>query len=183
MAASKEKILSAAIAALARKPDSTYSELAVAIGIGRATLYRHFPRRDALIREICLYSLRKIDTELMPIFAQTMTAMDALYAMLEKLIPMGERLHFLSREYAVMEDEEIARIYARQLEALRQMIAWAKQEGGIAMDIPDAWIARVIDSMIYMAWEAIEDGDIARNDAAELVFRTLTTGFAADERG
>ena len=175
----RESIMRSAIAILARNPDITYSELAKAIGIGRATLYRHFPKRDNLIREISLYSLRQVDVEVTPIFAKPLTAMEMLTETLAKLIPMGEQLHFLSREFAVMQDEEIARIYAAQLEGLRQLVRAAKAEGGIAADMPDAWVVRLIDTIIYTAWEAIEAGDVARNDAVELVIRTLNTGLRA----
>jgi len=180
VAESKESIIRAAIGVLAKNPNITYSDLAGGIGIGRATLYRHFPNRDALIHEICLYALKQSEIEMMPILSMNLSAMDTLYAMLEKLIPMGEQLHFLAREYPAMQDEEIARIYEGQLTTLKNMVRAAKAEGGIAPEIPDAWIVRVIDNIIYAAWEAINDGDIARNDAVELVYRTLIDGLRAN---
>jgi len=179
MAESKESIMRAAIGILAKNPHITYSDLAAGIGIGRATLYRHFPNREALLREICLYALKQSEVEMMPVFSMNLSAMDTLYAMLEKLIPMGEQLYFLAREYSALQDEEIVRIYEGQLTTLQNMVRAAKAEGGIAPDIPDAWIVRIIDNIIYAAWEAINDGDIARNDAVELVFRTLIEGLRA----
>lgn len=44
-----EKILDAAIASLSRNADASVSEIAQAAGVGRVTLYGHFPTRDALI--------------------------------------------------------------------------------------------------------------------------------------
>lgn len=179
MATNREAILKAAAAILAKNPNVPYVELAKVIDIGRATLYRHFPKRDDLIRELSLYSLRQIDNEMKSIYDKNLKPLEILYAVLEVLIPMGEQFHFLSRELSLMQDEEIARIYKRQLEELKQLIQFVKQTGEIASDIPDGWIVRVIDTLIYTAWEAVETGDLARNDAVQLVYRTLTTGFCS----
>lgn len=168
---------------LAKRPEVTYSELAKEIGIGRATLYRHFPERADLFRAISLYSLRLVEEQMKPVLDSKMNAMDTLYAALAILVPMGEKFHFLSRELAVMQEEEVARQYQDQLDALQQLIRVAKREGGIAADVPDAWIVRVFDILIYTAWEAMEAGDIARNDAVRLVYRTMFTGFGNAPEG
>ena len=176
-------MLKAAAAVLAKNPNAPYGELAKAIGVGRATLYRHFSKREDLIRELGLYSLRQIDKEMEAIDFKNLKPLEILYAVLEVLIPMGEQFHFLSREFSLAEDKEIARIYQRQMEELEQLIQFAKQAGDIAQDMPETWIARVIDSLIYTAWAAVEDGDLARSDAVGLVYRTLTAGFRPMNKG
>ena len=176
-------MLKAAAAVLAKNPNAPYGELAKAIGVGRATLYRHFPKREELIRELGLYSLRQIDKEMEAIDFKNLKPLEILYAVLGVLIPMGEQFHFLSREFSLAEDKEVARIYQRQMEELEQLIQFAKQAGDIAQDMPETWIARVIDSLIYTAWAAVEDGDLARSDAVGLVYRTLTAGFRPMDKG
>ena len=49
-----EAIVTAAIAVLADAPEATMAEIAAASGIGRSTLYRHFPDRAALVDAISL---------------------------------------------------------------------------------------------------------------------------------
>ncbi|QCW80753.1 helix-turn-helix transcriptional regulator [Streptomyces sp. S6] len=45
-----EKILDAAVDRLTQDPDASVIEIARAAGVGRVTLYGHFPSRDALGR-------------------------------------------------------------------------------------------------------------------------------------
>lgn len=47
----------------------------------------------------------------------------------------------------------------------------------IGLEIPDAWEVMMIDLLVWGAWRGIQDGSIARNDAAQLAFRSLTHGL------
>ena len=48
-------------AVLPRNPGAAMAEIAEKAGVGRATLYRHFPTRDDLIRALALASLSQTD--------------------------------------------------------------------------------------------------------------------------
>ena len=43
--------------------------------------------------------------------------------------------------------------------------------------MPRAWIVRLIDLLIYAMWQAVEEGEVARNDAAALAYRSLVEGL------
>lgn len=45
-------LLDAAARVLGRRPDAAMSDIAEAAGVGRATLYRHFPTRDLLLHGV-----------------------------------------------------------------------------------------------------------------------------------
>ncbi len=178
MNSTKDEILKGAAAVLAKNPGATYAELAESIGIGRATLYRYFAKRDLLIKELTLVSLKEIDEAVQPLIKRDMPSHDLLYAIIEVLIPIGERFHFLSRyEWDIWQDEDVKQIYRRQDEEFAQLIRMMSQEGKIRLDVPITWIVAVFDNLIYTAWESIQDGDIARNEAATLVYRTFMKGF------
>ena len=48
----REVILDAAARVLGRRPDAAMADVADEAGVGRATLYRHFPTRDSLLRGV-----------------------------------------------------------------------------------------------------------------------------------
>ncbi len=174
----KDEILKGAAAVLAKNPGATFAELAEKIGIGRATLYRYFAKRDDLIKALALFSLQEIDEAVRPLLQQAMPSHDLLYAIIEVLIPIGERFHFLSTdEFDVWTDAEVKQVYERQDKELGQLIEFMKQEGKFRLDIPTAWIVAVFDNLIYTAWVSIQDGDIAPNQAPSLVYETLMKGF------
>jgi AcrR family transcriptional regulator len=48
----RDAVLSAAIRVLSERPDASMREIAEASGVGRTTVYRHFPQRDDLVRAL-----------------------------------------------------------------------------------------------------------------------------------
>jgi len=154
------------------------AELAAAIGISRATLYRHFAQREEVIKALAMYSLLQYDKEMNLIDIQNLGPTEKLRAMLDVLLPMGEQFHFLLQKWEVIDDPAIVDIYNRQSEELLRLIQAAKDEGSIALDIPTVWVARSLEALIYAAWQSVQTGDIAGKDASLLVYRTLMDGFS-----
>ncbi len=182
MATTKENILKSASVVLARNPSVTYADLAQQIGIGRATLYRHFAKREDLIKALMIFSLNEIDQVVQPLLAQSLTSEQYLYKMIEVLIPIGERFHFLSQaDWDAWEDDDVKSIYLRQDQEFREVIDYMQKEGKIRTDMPPAWIGAVFNNLIFTASDTLRAGDIARNDAADLVYKTFLTGFGAQD--
>jgi len=177
MPMSKENILKEAAKALNANPSASLAEIAQAIGIGRTTLHRHFPKRDDLIRALIIYSFGLVDEAMEPLNNQDLTATEGLYAVLDTLIKMGDHFHFLSQANSMANDPEILAIYDRQDAEMSALIDAVKAEGVIAQDVPTVWVVELMNSLVYTAWQTIEGGDIARNSATDLAWRTLTKGI------
>lgn len=173
-----DTLLDAAAAVLARNPGASIADVAVRAGVSRATLYRYFPSREALIRTLAIEALRQTDEAVAPLRDQTSSSTETLQLTIGALIPLGERFHFLTTEFGVMGDPEVAEIYERQQSELSNLVEAVKAEGGIAREIPTAWVVTVIDTLIYAAWTAVEEGFIASRDAVDLVNRTLFSGLS-----
>ena len=178
---SREALLAAAASVLAKNPGASLQEIASKAGVGRATLHRHFPARDDLLRELLRDALRQIDAATQHIEEKCATAEEALRELLEAVVPLGDRFHFLWSEPAVADDAEIRETHDRQLREMTKLVEAAKAEGAIAQDIATAWAITVIDMLIYAIWSAVQDGHVARRDAADLSFRTLMHGLAPSD--
>ena len=174
---SKEELLDAAIALLVDNPSASLSEVVKKAGVGRATLYRYFPTREALVKEIALLAIKQTDEAVAPIIAKQLSNQETLREMLEVIVPLGDRFHFLMSESSAYNDPEVTQAYNRQLSDLNTLVEGLKQEGVIALDISNAWAVAAIDSLIWAAWYSVQTGYVAPKEAASLVYRTLTQGL------
>ncbi len=173
----REAILDTATVVLTGSPNASMATLAQASGVSRATLYRHFPSREELVKEISLEAIRLTDNATAPVFEHYQDAEQALREMIEALIPFGDRYHFLANENQAGADPKVADESRRQLSELAEFVDQAKQEGFFAEDLPTRWIVVTIDSAIWTAWHSIHRGILAPSDAAQLVYRTLVDGL------
>lgn len=177
----KDALLSKACEVLAANPGASLETIADAAGVGRATLHRHFGSRHGLIRELAWMAIRENDAAVATIPLDT-SASDILLATLDAMVPLGDRFHFLSRELDVFAEEELAGQLKRQIHELEALVEALKSEGAIAPEVPTAWVVTTIDSLIYSAWHAVQEGHIAARDAPKLVYRTVLEGLGPRER-
>ena len=172
-------ILDAAAVVLAQNPGASIAVIARQAGIGRATLHRYYPKREDLLRALALNAMAQSDAVVLPLYKEDGPKLETLKNIIRAMVPLGAYWHFLSLEYSVMEDEAVKEKYKAQLECLSQLVNEVKAERGLALDVPTAWMVAAIDSLLYAAWMGVEAGAIARNDAADLVIRTLFQGLSS----
>src|SRR3954465_12123081 len=91
----RRTVLDAAVALLAQRPQATMQEVADASGLGRTTVYRHFPRRqdliDALFEEVLREAAEAIDAAL----EAPQTPRRLLCELGPAMVEVGDRYAFL----------------------------------------------------------------------------------------
>ncbi len=171
----RQAILDAAIELLARNRGASLSEIAARAGVGRASLHRHFPSRTDLIAAVVRQCMDETDAATVAAVRDAGSARETLSRLLEAVIPLGDRYHFLA---AVGSDEAGVRArYEVDMEWLARLSGDLKKEGVLAADVPRAWAAAQIDAQIWIAWTEVAAGRLAPADAADLAFRTLLEGL------
>ena len=178
----KQRILRATVRVLNRSPGASLAEIAENSGIGRATVYRYFPNREELLEELALESIRLCDQALQGVGENAGGAAQTLRLTLEALTPLAHHLHFLSVEYGVIKNPEVARGYERQTRETLELLEAMKAEGSLSLDIPTTWARIALDHLLYGAWEAVEAGEIAPKEAANYIYRTFIHGLATPPR-
>ena len=176
---SQEAILVAALELFSSNPGTSLAEVAARAGVGRATLHRHFASREALFRALAISALDAIDEAVDGL--EYADARVSLEQMFERLLPLADRFHFLARVH--VEDPEIDRRYAAQLDDLTALVARLRAEGVVADDVSTAWVVHVIDSLIWTAWSAVADGSVPAKEVASLVMRTFLLGLGGERHG
>jgi AcrR family transcriptional regulator len=174
----KEKLLNFAMIALAKKPTASLNEIAASADVGRATIFRHFKSKKQLIRELFEEAERRLEEATRPILEQNLDTKTTLELIIKVLVPMGASFHFLNSDAIYFESNGIETIYDKQLGLMEELSSRLKNDGIVATDIPKAWVAAVLDSLVYTAWVTISAGDIAPNQAPELVLQSFLKGLA-----
>ncbi len=172
-----ETILTAAIAVLAHAPQATMRDIATASGTGRTTLYRHFPDREALVGAIYERVLNEADEITTGSLrgGEGGDPVEVIAALCVSLAALGDRYRFLERHDAgaAATDPHDVR---RRGEPLRDYLAAAQREGGVAADLGVDWLFGVIVALITEAAVASEEERGARD---EMLRRTVRRVLAA----
>ncbi len=172
---SEKAIIEAGVKVLVSNSSASLTDIASAAGIGRATMYRHFDTREALIRAIAKICLKDVEIALEP--AADLRGKEAFRAIFELLMPLGDRFHFLIHLWSLAEqDEELKRIDAQQIEDLQLLIDDAKSTGELQTGLPTRWVSDFFESTLYAAWGFMQSEGISASEAAKLAQHSFLKG-------
>jgi TetR/AcrR family transcriptional regulator, mexCD-oprJ operon repressor len=175
-----ERIIEAATALLAVNPGASMADIAEASGLVRATLYRHFPTRDDLLRAMYSAALDDALQAILSVNPDEGSATDAIARVVDALLVVGDRYRILSEErrrYPELRGQE-EDVGAPLLALLER----GQRDGELRDDVPLRWLAAALGSLINEALRAVMRGDIDRSEAGKLVTRTFLEPLRADPR-
>ncbi len=174
---SEEAIIEAGIKTLLINPSAGMSEIAAAAGIGRATLYRHFDTREALVRALALKCYEEIDEAWKPY--EHLIGRAAIEKIIDVQMPIANRFRFLGSLWTYVEgDAEIERIETQINEDMNLLFDHAKSMGDIDTNLPTAWITCFFDSTLMAGWMMMETKQTSAEEAATYVKRLFFDGCA-----
>ena len=165
------RIIEAATTLLAVNPGASMAEIAEASGLVRATLYRHFPTRDDLIRAMYAAALDDALMAILSVHPEQGKATDAIARMVDALLVVGDRYRILSEErrgYPELRDKEES-VGAPMI----ALVERGQQSGELRDDLPLRWIVAALGSLVNEALRAVGREDIDRAEAGTLVTRTF----------
>lgn len=171
-------ILDAAVDVLAADPSASLADVARRAGLGRATLYRHFPSREALRDAIRQEALARAEAVLAGAGLDDLTPREGVRRAAEALVPLGMRFRVLLAEGADVDPEFVA-ARDRVLAPLLGLVGRVSAERGGSVN--PAWAGMVITNLLVTAARAADAGVIAPEEAADLVARTLFEGLGSPQ--
>ncbi len=174
----EQSVIEAGFDLLNDSPKASLAEIASHAGVGRATLHRHFAGREDLIRAMAWAAIRKMDEAVEAACADASSYSDALYCMLDALIPLGDRYRFLMHE-PVADHPDLAAEFDKQQRETHEMVEAAKKEGLFDGNVPTSWIVHAYESLLYAAWESVKAQQSTPSQASGLAWRTLTQGLGS----
>ncbi len=146
------RIVEVAARLLGDDPHVGMAAVAEAADVSRATVYRHFPTREALMDAIRTQALAAGAQAIVECRLEEDGATEALRRLVEAWLDIAERYGFA------------------------QLVGHA----GSPLDEADrAHRRRVFGAVVIAAARAVDDGALSRADAPDTVFNTLMKGFTA----
>ncbi|MFC6649487.1 hypothetical protein [Paenibacillus rhizoplanae] len=106
-----------------------------------------------------------------------------LMEVFEVLIPLGSKVSFLSSAASVDENPHIVAEEARIKQPLREAVEGWQARGLLSTGMTAHWIITVMYNLLFVAWQEIQKGNLAKNDAPQLLVNTVLQGFGRTGQG
>jgi AcrR family transcriptional regulator len=167
------RILDAATTCLCRSPTASMGEIAQAAGLGRVTVYGHFPSRETLI-EATLTRLLEQGEAVLAGLDLTGDPRQALRTLIEsswRLIADAGAV--LEAAQSVLPPERIRELHAKPAQRAEELIRRGQSEGVFRSDLPPSWLASVLYHVLKGATGDIRSGRLDPADAPRYIVTTV----------
>jgi AcrR family transcriptional regulator len=145
------RILDAAVDALASDPEASMAEVARRAGVVRATIYVHFPTREALIEAVTRRAIADATATLQAAEPDRGDAAAALRRVVESAWRTLDRYHALVAINARLAPADLRRRHGPVLAILEPLIERGQRDGAFRADVPAAWHLSMILALIHAA--------------------------------
>ncbi|MEU6859873.1 TetR/AcrR family transcriptional regulator [Glycomyces sp. NPDC046736] len=172
------RIVAAARASLSRDPDATVDSIAEAAGVGRMTLYGHFPTRAALVDAAFADALEAGDAVLSAVDL-TGNARDALSRLLASSWEVvAESVSLLAAAQGVLPPGRIRELHQNAGDRIGDLIRRGQADGVFRTDLPLSWLVNVVHYVLHGAAEEVRAERLAAEEVPAIVTATIQSILA-----
>ncbi len=169
-------LLDAAAEVLAEAPQASVAEVATRAGLGRATLYRHFDSRGALLGAIREEALARARAAINGVDLSDCDTREGIRRTVRTLLPLGVRFRILVADGSDADADFVA---ARNeaLAPLWSVLTRGVASGELSRTANTGWLGMVLAALLMTAVRATSAGVIDAAEAADQVADTFLDGF------
>lgn len=164
-----DKIVQAAIACLGRNSEASMNDIAQEAGVGRVTLYGHFPSRETLV-EAALIRLLAQGNDVLEAVDLTGDPRDGLRALMESgWLLIAQAASVLEAAQATLPPGRVQELHAKPEQRVHDLIRRGQTEGVFRTDIPADLLASVLHHILHGAATDVATGRLDPTDAPGFV--------------
>jgi TetR/AcrR family transcriptional regulator, mexCD-oprJ operon repressor len=175
------RILDAATACLCRSPSASMAEIAQAAGLGRVTVYGHFPSREALIEATLARLLERGETVLggLDLTGDPREALRTLVESSWRLIADADAV--LQAAQSMLPPGRIRELHAMPAQRVEALIRRGQAEGAFRTDLPATWLVSVLYHVLKGAAADVSGGRLDPSDAPRFIIVTVLAAYTDSE--
>jgi AcrR family transcriptional regulator len=173
----REAVIEAAMVLLAQRPGASMGDIADASGLGRTTVYRHFPSRDELMNALFARVVEDGREMAAGTAASSEPTLEALRGLGPKIVEIGERYRFLD-SHRHIRDAALGRAQSVGKDPLEDYLAAAQGRGELRDDVPVPWMLGTIRALGIASVDQLIAGNLTPAQAGELLGNLLVDVFS-----
>ena len=176
------RILDAAIDALASDPEASMAEVARRAGVVRATVYVHFPTREALIDAVTHRAIVDATASITAAEPDEGDAGDALRRVVGAAWRTLGRYHALVAINARLPATDLRRRHGPVLAALEPLIQRGQRGGAFRADVPAAWHLSTMLALVHAASGELRAGRLPPDQVESALVESVLGAVGAVPR-
>ena len=173
----REAVLEAAVKLLGSRPDASMQEVADASGVGRTTVYRHFPNREDLVQALFLRVINETLAMSWRLVEEDPPAADMYRRMGREALAITSRYRFLRAHQDMLESAMTDAGVGLPNDPMFDYLTRAQERGELRSDMTAQWLFSVAHAVITEAVDQAAEGDLDTERAGELAGETLVAAF------
>lgn len=173
-------ILDAALEALASDSEASMAEIARRAGVVRATIYAHFPTREALLDAVMEHATSQVAEAIRgaePMRGEPVEALERMVLATWRRLSQFHNL--LTINTARLSPQELYRRHLPMTSQFAPLIERGQKTGVFRKDFPVAWHMAVVRSLVHTASHELQAGRISEADVEATMLATIEGALAA----
>jgi AcrR family transcriptional regulator len=175
---SPDSVAEAAARLLALRPAASMAEVAGAAGVSRATLFRRFPSRAALVEELSRRAVEAYTAAVDAARPEEGRADEALRRLLGQLARLAPGYGLLALQpLDELVEADLLELAAAADERVRRLVHRGQEAGNFRVDVPAEWVLSSVTWLVVAAADGVRLGRLAARDVERLLGITVLDGL------
>lgn len=175
----RSAILTAAATVLRGDPEASIADIAAEAGVGRMTVYGHFPTRPELVEAALVDVLERGEEVLqdVPLGGDPAEAFGRLIASSWALLDRAAGVAAAARRE--LPSERVRELHEKAEARVRGLLERGQREGAFRGDLSVGWLLATTHAVMNAAAYEVAAGRLSPEEAGPLIETTLRSAFAA----
>lgn len=174
----RERIVDAAIHRLAQDPNASVADIAERAGVGRVTLYSHFPSREELVEAALVGVLDRGDAVLAGVDL-TGDSRAALARLIEaSWLLTAQTGALLDAARAVLPAGRVHELHVKPTERVLDLLRRGQAAGELRSDLPLEWMASALHHLVKGAAVDVSRGTLDPAEVPGLITALVLPAFS-----